>query len=435
VKQILIISPHFPPVNAPDLQRVRMSLPHYRDMGWNPVVLTVAPEFQHALSEPELSATVPADIEIHSTRALPYHLARKAGVGNIALRAWWPLFTTGLALLKKQRFDLVFFSTTQFAALPMGPLWRKLTGTPYVIDIQDPWLTSFYFQAGARRPPGGWKYRFAHAQALLGEPRVYRRASGFISVSGRYFEELEKDYPWFSTKPRAVIPFGASRRDWALAMAGPQSPRPDSRHLRIVYTGAAGPIMPDALRCLFAGLRCLLDRDPETARRLRFEFLGTSYAAPSEARPSVRPLAEAEGLGEFIIEKPARLGHLECLRIQAAADVLLLLGSTDLAYSPSKIYPYFLSGKPVFTLAFRGSVLESIMGRLQCGTLVPLEKVSPPSETAEQIAQVLSLLARSPQKIQAGERNEAYFRDTYLSESLTGKQCQLFDEALANASG
>jgi hypothetical protein len=435
VKQLLIISPHFPPVNAPDLQRVRMSLPHYRDMGWNPVVLTVAPEFQHALSEPELSTTVPADIEIHSTRAMPYALARKAGVGNIALRAWWPLFTTGLTLLKKRRFDLVFFSTTQFAALPMGPLWKKLTGTPYVIDIQDPWLTSYYFQAGARRPPGGWKYRFAHAQARLGESPVYRRASGFISVSGRYFEELEKVYPWFHTKPRAVIPFGASRRDWAMAMAGPKPPRPDSRHLRIVYTGAAGPIMPDALRCLFAGLRCLLDRAPETAKRLRFEFLGTSYAAPSEARPSVQPLAEAAGLGEFIIEKPARLGHLECLRIQAAADVLLMLGSTDLAYSPSKIYPYFISEKPVLSLAFRGSVLESILERLGCGTMVALEKGAPPSETSEAIAQVLSQIAQSPQSIQVGERNEAYFRDTYLSETLTGKQCQLLDRALSNASG
>ena len=39
--RLLIISPHFPPINAPDMQRVRMSLPHFVDAGWEVVVLTV----------------------------------------------------------------------------------------------------------------------------------------------------------------------------------------------------------------------------------------------------------------------------------------------------------------------------------------------------------------------------------------------------------
>ncbi len=34
MKRVLIISPHFPPINAPDCQRVRMSLPYYRRYGW-----------------------------------------------------------------------------------------------------------------------------------------------------------------------------------------------------------------------------------------------------------------------------------------------------------------------------------------------------------------------------------------------------------------
>lgn len=43
MKRVLIISPHFPPINAPDMQRVRMSLPYYKDMGWGvPIVTTTA---------------------------------------------------------------------------------------------------------------------------------------------------------------------------------------------------------------------------------------------------------------------------------------------------------------------------------------------------------------------------------------------------------
>ena len=44
-RKVLIVSPHWPPVNAPDLQRVRMSLSYYRQYGWEPVVLAVHPDY------------------------------------------------------------------------------------------------------------------------------------------------------------------------------------------------------------------------------------------------------------------------------------------------------------------------------------------------------------------------------------------------------
>ena len=48
--RVLIVSPHFPPVNAPDHQRVRMSLPYLGEFGWEGHVLTVAPEFVERMS-------------------------------------------------------------------------------------------------------------------------------------------------------------------------------------------------------------------------------------------------------------------------------------------------------------------------------------------------------------------------------------------------
>ena len=59
-KRILIVSPHFPPVNAPDMQRVRVSLPYFVEAGWNVTVLTAADPTPTAPLEPELDATVPA---------------------------------------------------------------------------------------------------------------------------------------------------------------------------------------------------------------------------------------------------------------------------------------------------------------------------------------------------------------------------------------
>ena len=58
-KSVLIISPHFPPINAPDHQRVRMALPYFRELGWEPVVLAVQPEFSENSRDDSLMVTVP----------------------------------------------------------------------------------------------------------------------------------------------------------------------------------------------------------------------------------------------------------------------------------------------------------------------------------------------------------------------------------------
>ena len=62
--RVLIVSPHFPPVNAPDMQRVRMSLPAFVAAGWDVTVLTVADPSPTSPVEPELVATVPDAVQI-----------------------------------------------------------------------------------------------------------------------------------------------------------------------------------------------------------------------------------------------------------------------------------------------------------------------------------------------------------------------------------
>ena len=69
MRRVLIVSPHFPPLNAPDHQRVRMSLPHYAACGWEPVVLCVARVRQVGVMEAELAATVPPDVRVKIGRA------------------------------------------------------------------------------------------------------------------------------------------------------------------------------------------------------------------------------------------------------------------------------------------------------------------------------------------------------------------------------
>ncbi len=434
MKRVLIVSPHFPPINAPDMQRVRMSLPYYRAAGWEPVVLAVRPEEIEGVLEPELLATVPPDVRVIHSPAMSVRWTRRIGLGSLALRSLRALDRAGSELLSETPYDLVFFSNTQFMTFTLGPRWQRRFGVPYVIDIQDPWRTDYYERKGSRKPPGGWKYQFARLQARLFEGPTYRGAAGLMSVSGHYLDDVRQRYPDFAS-PTAVIPFGASRTDLDAARSGRASAQAFARRpgeLHVVYTGASGPVTPHALTVLFDALREYRKNAPDRAARLRLHFFGTSYVAPGKGNASVVPLAQACGVADLVDEIPHRLGHLESIRLQSEADVLLLPGSSDLAYSPSKIYPYFLSGKPILGLVFRDSVLEGVLEKLNCAHLVRFREHESKADAHAAIVRFFDLALEGFPPGALPERNEKLFNECYLAESLTARQAAFFEEVTSN---
>jgi hypothetical protein len=423
-------------MNAPDLQRVRMSLPYYPANGWEPIVLTIDPALLDGSREESLLATIPADVPVFRCGAFPLRWSRLLGLGNLGLRAWFQLLFAGARLIRERKIDLVFFSNTQFVTFTLGRIWRRWLGVPYVIDLQDPWRTDYYERPGSRPPPGGWKYTLARAQACLLEGWSFRRAGALMSVSRLYLDDLLKRYPWFHRVPADVIRFGASEADLAVARTLPATadiPAAPPGTVRFVYTGAAGPIMPHAAGLLFRTLAAYRAAHPEKARRLRFEFLGTSYAPPGQGVKTITPLAREFGVDDLVIELPHRLGHLECLQIQARADVLLLLGSSDLAYSPSKLYPYYLARRPMLSVVFKHSHLESLLRDLSCSTAVTFEENAPTDDACEQLCafftHALDGFAHRPEPV----RDDALFRREFLADSLTRRQCTLFDAVVQTA--
>ncbi len=430
LRRLLIVSPHWPPVAAPDHQRVRMSAPYYRENGWDPVVLAVDPGGVAAVQEAELAATVPPDLEVHRCRAW----RRRLGLGNLGWRALRPLDRAGSRLLGERRFDLVFFSTTQFVTLALGPRWRRCFGVPYVVDIQDPWRTGAYEEPGAPRPPGGWKYRVARLAARLLEERCLRGAAGFVSVSPRYLADLGRRYPWFPGRPQAPIPFGVSLRDLEAARALPLPPDLPARRpgeLRLVYAGAAGPALPHAAANLFAALQDFRRAEPAAAGRLRLCLLGTQYVAPGGGRPAFAPLAAAHGVADLVFELPHRLGYLQSLRCLLDADALLLLGSDDPAYSPSKLYPYYLAERPMLAIVRAGGHLEDQLRELACAWTVPFAPGPAAAPARAQIAGFLAQAAAGLPGPAPAPRNDGYFRSNYLAGPLAARQCRLFADALA----
>jgi hypothetical protein len=429
MKRVLIVSPHFPPVNAPDHQRVRTSLPYFAAGGWQPVVLAVDPDFVSAPLDESLAATVPSYVPVCRVRALPVRLAGLVGLGNIAYRAWFPLAAAGDRLLQAQKFDLVYFSTTQFVATALGRRWLRRFGVPFVVDLQDPWRTDYYERPGAPRPPGGCKYRFARRQAAALEERSWRDAAGFISVSADYLDQLAARYPWFAKKPAAVIPFGAPEADFALVRARPDLVPAFAREpgcLHLVNVGAVGPIMRGSLEHLFRQLRAFRAAEPTLAARLRFHFIGTSYAPPGLAEPSVLPVAAAFGVADLVREQTARVGYFTALKTLLAADALVIPGSGDSGYSPSKLGACWLATKPVLALAPAGSAFARAVSDLNFATLTPW----PGPESDPVVTDFLHAIFRAPGEPPPG-RDALRFAALHTARARTAEQCALFDRALA----
>ncbi|RZL26907.1 MAG: hypothetical protein EOO96_22520, partial [Pedobacter sp.] len=60
--KVLIISPYFPPTNAADSHRIRMSLPHFKKFGWDVEVVTVNERYSDLIKDDLLEQSIPKDI-------------------------------------------------------------------------------------------------------------------------------------------------------------------------------------------------------------------------------------------------------------------------------------------------------------------------------------------------------------------------------------
>lgn len=432
MKKVLIVSPHFPPTSAADMHRVRQSLPHFAEFGWRPSVLAVDPEFVEGREEPLLLHTVSPGTEVTRVRALPSKLTRKIGLGDLALRSLPFLYRAGARIIGSGNVSLVYFSTTAFPSVALGRIWKERFGVPFVVDMQDPWLSDYYEDKPASaRPPKYWFSQRLHGTL---EPWTMRAVDGLVSVSADYLTTLRWRYPWLAEKPQAVLPFGASALDFEVVRDNPQPNRFFKRgggRINGVYVGRGGYDMEFALQIIFRALKLGLKTQPETFGRLKLHFVGTDYATGRHARKTVAPVAEGLGLSSYVEETPERIPYFETLQLLLDADFLIVPGSDDSQYTASKIYPYILARKPLLAVFNRCSSVCQVLRETGAGALLPFDVDSAPAEYAPSFfdlwSQVLRHLPFTP------TLNWDAFAH-YTAREMTKAQCDLFDKVVSGFS-
>lgn len=385
--RVLIVSPHFPPSSAPDMQRVRLLIPYFRQNGVEAEVLAVESEQAQAPVDAWLQDGLPGDIPVHRVSALARKWARIPGFGGLGLRALPALWRRGASLLSSRHFDLVYFSTTVFEVHVLGPRWKRRFGVPFVLDYQDPWVNDYYREHADVVPPGGrLKYAMVDRLHRLMEPRVLAECSGITAVSPAYLVQLGSRYPWLPPLPTLVQGFPAEAKDHERAELVKVDPAvlPDvPGTINWVYAGVVNAAMLGTLRALFHALH---GADAQLRDRLRLHFIGTSYATGASARPAVSPVAREFGMEQLVREHPERVPYSVSLACLSKAHALLVIGSDDPGYAASKIYPYLLARKPVLAVVHKNSPVAQVMRQVRGGVCVTFSQFDTQESLARTIA-------------------------------------------------
>lgn len=421
MKKVLIISPHFPPVNAADMHRVRMSLPYFKSLGWEAEVLSVDPSYVEGFRDELLNETIPTDTIVHQIKAFPVTLTRKVGLGSLSMRCFFQMWWKGNKLIRKNKYDLIYFSTTAFHVCWLGGHWKRKFKVPFIIDLQDPWRNDFYNdKPKEQRPPKHFLFYQIHKYL---EAATMPFVDGIISVSKGYLQMMEDRYG-LQTKglPMTVIPFGAATLDFELLKQKKINPylvKKTTGRVNVVYVGAVTNFFLPILEAFFT----VFLETVNNPSMYHFYFLGTSYVGG--AAKKVENLASILGIESLVTEMPDRIPYFQALATLQEADILLIPGSLDVDYNASKVYNNILSGTPIFSIFHEASEVKKVIESFGAGIVVPLHTDDKLSDIKTAILQRMKDFANLHE---SSTSTDLFEKSNFTAFEKTKEQLTLFNK-------
>lgn len=423
IRRIALVSGHFAPSNLVGAHRARLWSRYLPEFGWQPVVVTGDPARYEERPDPDLEKLVPAGLEVIHAATFPTKPVRL--VGDIGVRAFWGCYRALSDMAKAGRLDFVLVTIPSNFLAPLGRLVHLRHGVPFGIDYQDPWVNRW---PGVDVPLSrAWaSYRLA---GLL-EPWSVRDAALITGMAEGYVAGmLERNPDVVRRSVLAYMPMGSAPEDYALVRDLGRQPflfRPGDGHFHLIYAGALLPAGMVVLDAFLAGLRELQVRSPGIAAKLRVHFVGTGSSPDDPQGYRVLPRAEAAGVADLVSEHPHRIGYVDTLSHLIRSDAILVLGSTERHYTPSKVFQAILSERPVFAMLHEASTAVSMIRDTGAGEVLTLTEEALP--TPQAVASALRSLVEQPVTV-AGAASHRDF-DTYSARESTRVLADALDRTL-----
>jgi hypothetical protein len=367
LRTVVLVAAHFIPGFLPAVHRSRLWAYHLEEFGWKPIILTTDPKHYECQISDDMLALLPEGLEVVRTRALPTKPIRL--VGDIGFRSlWW--YRQALAKLAREgRIDFLHFTVPAYSPALLGPGFTKRTGIPYGIDYIDPWIPET-----PRVDRVLSKHWFVQRLNRVLEPIAVSRARLITGINRAYFESVFKRHPYLLTQAESAgMPYGGSERDYEALDRRPRPPFlfKDERCTHLIYAGALLPKAFAVADRLLQAVAELKKRDPALAKMLRVHFVGTGTCESDPTRGhTVQPFIEKYSLQDMVSEMPSRIGYLDVLNHLKSSRGILVIGSTEKHYSPSKIYQSVMSGRPVFALLHEESTAAPVLQESRAGRVV-----------------------------------------------------------------
>src|SRR5882757_6321075 len=369
MKRLALLSTYFPPGNVAGVHRARLWSQYLSEFGWEPTIITTDSRYYEERLDPALTTLVPAEVKVVYTRALPTRPIRL--VGDLGIRALWWHYRALSDLAARREIDFLLITVASHYAAVLGRMIHRRFGVPYGIDYQDPWISD-----SPRRRRTFSKAWVGDKLALLLEPWAVRDAALITGVApGYYAGVLERSPDVVARAVTAAMPIGGSERDFEIICRASPPPflyNPDDGLFHLIYAGALLPAGITIVEAFLKGLALLRATAPATAARLRVHFVGTGRSPNDALGHQVLPLARKAGVEDLVTEHPHRIGYVDSLNHLMRANAVLVLGSTERHYTPSKLFLAVLSRRPVLAVLHEASTAVDMLAAARAGRTIVL---------------------------------------------------------------
>jgi hypothetical protein len=412
MRRVVLVAPHFIPSFLPSVHRSRLWAYHLEEFGWKPIILTTDPKYYECQISDDMLALLPEGLEVIRTKALPTKPIRP--VGDIGFRSIWWYRQALDKLAKEKRIDFLHFTVPAYSPSLLGPGFTKRTGIPYGIDYIDPWIPET-----PRADRVFSKHWVVQRFNRVLEPIAVSRARLITGINRAYFGSVLKRNP--DLRGRVVtagMPYGGSERDYEALDRKPRSAYlfQEASALNLIYAGALLPKAFAIADRLMEGVARLKAGGSPWIRRLRLHFVGTGIKENDpHSGHTVKPFIEKHGVGDLVSEMPSRIGYLDVLNHLRRSDGILVIGSTEKHYSPSKIYQSVMAHRPVLALLHEKSTAAATLRESRAGQVVTFTGEQLPS--AAQLGKALESFCVSLEGYDAERVNWEAFAKTSARES------------------
>jgi hypothetical protein len=378
MRRVALVSGHFAPSNLVGAQRARLWSRHLPEFGWEPIVVAGDPARYEERPDPDLQRLVAPGLRVIHASTLPTRPLRL--VGDIGVRAFWGCHRVLARLAAAREIDFVLVTIPSNFLAPVGRLIHRRYGVPFGIDYQDPWVNRW---PGIDVPfSRAW---VSHRLSSILEPWSVRDASLITGMAPGYVSGmLERNPDVAATAVIASMPMGIAPEDYNLVRGLERQSflfKQGDGRFHMIYAGALLPAGVAVLDSFLAGLRELKKRAPDVANRLTVHFVGTGSSPDDPEGHRVRPRARQAGVDDMVDEHPQRIGYVDALNHLTKSDAVLVLGSTEAHYTPSKVFQAMLSRRPVFAMLHQDSTAVDMIRSMHAGSVLTVTETALPDAT------------------------------------------------------